>query len=96
MNKKEIAASMLDKSARLKIALSTCKDPIILEQLINGESTFWITFFKLPKKYQTVLHLYYVEGWSQKNLAKFMGLNSTAAVAMLIMRAKMAFRASGF
>ena len=92
LDKKETATSHLDKSSQLKIELSTCNDPIVLDRLVNNESPFWSTFFKLPKKYQTALRLYYVEDWSQKKLAKFMGFNSTAAVGMLIMRAKVAFK----
>lgn len=92
LDRKEMATSTLDKSTRLKILLSTCNDPVILDRLINDESTFWNTFLKLPKKYQTVLQLHYVENWSQKKLAKFMNLNSPAAVGMLIMRAKVAFK----
>ena len=92
LDKKEMAASMLDKQTQMKISLSASNDPIILDQLISKESNFWNTFFKLPQKYQTVLRLYYVEEWSQKKLAKFMKLNSTAAVSMLLIRAKIAFK----
>jgi RNA polymerase sigma-70 factor (ECF subfamily) len=50
---------------------------IILQDEENLEKEIIIKLMSLPEKYKTVLHLYYIEGYSVKEIAELLGSNES-------------------
>lgn len=47
------------------------------------ESDLFLAVMRLPKKYRTVIHLYYYEDYSIKEIAELLGLSETAVSTQL-------------
>jgi len=48
------------------------------------ESEVFLAVMNLPKKYRTVIHLYYYENYSIKEIAGLLGMSSTAVSTQLL------------
>ncbi len=60
------------------------KEPEYVE---NGQGELFSEIMKLPKKYSTVIHLYYYEGYSVKEISEILNI-SQSNVQIRLMRAR--------
>lgn len=60
------------------------KEPEYIE---NGQGELFSEIIKLPKKYSTVIHLYYYEGYSVKEISEILNI-SQSNVQIRLMRAR--------
>ncbi len=89
-----------EKAWLLRITINICKNHLSsahikkqeelsenLHTRDNYSSGLYEAVMNLPKKYGTVIHLYYYEGYSQKEIGKIIGITESA-VASRISRGK--------
>ena len=80
------------KAWLIRVASNTCKDmlranryrehldlnDICLFTPDQSDSDILVDVFRLPEKYRTVIYLYYIEGYSTKEIADILSISSTA------------------
>ncbi len=96
----EFLTSEHEKAWLIRITINICKNHLTsakikkredLDENLHTEDSYSSGLFdavnELPEKYRTAIHLYYYEGYSQKEIGKIVGITESA-VASRISRGK--------